>query len=266
MQIPQSKFVVGIDAGSTAIKLVLYNGVNRGQWLCQAGWNPPEETRKLLAAAMRQWRIQDANIGLIYGTGYGRISLPYLNKAITEITCHARGAAFLHPGARTVIDIGGQDAKAINLDIKGSVSDFVMNDKCAAGTGRFLQVMAHALGLNLAELATQSMSLETACRINAMCTVFAETEVIGLINQGHSPAVIMAGIYQSIAKRVSVMAARINPRAPIVFSGGVAQHATMRGALEAELKSPIHVSDAAIYTGAIGAALLAWEDLTKLKH
>lgn len=265
MQIQQLKFVAGIDAGSTAIKLVLYDGVHMGHWLCQAGWNPSEETHKLLAMAMREWQIQGADIGLIYGTGYGRICLPYLNKAITEITCHACGAAFLHPGARTVIDIGGQDAKAINLDIHGSVSDFVMNDKCAAGTGRFLQVMAHALGLNLAELATQSMSLETACKINAMCTVFAESEVIGLINQGHSPSMIMAGIYQSIAKRVSVMAARINLRAPIVFSGGVAQHATMREALEAELKSPIHVSDAAIYTGAIGAARLAWEDMAKLK-
>lgn len=264
-QLVRSGVVAGIDAGSTAIKLVFYDGVRRGSWIGAATWNPPEEVQKLLNTACLEWQIQLADIDLLYGTGYGRIGLPFLHKTITEITCHARGASLLMAGVKTVIDIGGQDAKAIRLDAAGHVCDFVMNDKCAAGTGRFLQVMANVLGLNLAEMAAQSLPLDSACKINAMCTVFAETEVIGLINQGHSPHSIMAGIYQSTAKRVGAMSARIDPAAPVFFSGGVASHMTMRKALETELGLPLTVAEEAIFTGAIGAAEFAWTDLVQGK-
>lgn len=251
----------GIDAGSTLIKIALYDGSRLECWQRPAGWNPQEEATALLSAATAAWSIRVADLASIVGTGYGRNSLPCVTKAVTEISCHARGAIFLSPGARTVIDIGGQDAKTIVLDSQGKVSDFVMNDKCAAGTGRFLQVMAHALELSLAEIARLSFAGEAACKINSMCTVFAESEVIGLLNRGHSRHAIMAGLYRSIASRVAAMAARLSPAPPLLLTGGLSQHACLVDALQAELKVPVTVPGRAVYAGAIGAALNAWESI-----
>lgn len=181
-----ARVVAGIDAGSTAIKVAFYDGERLACWLRPAGWSPREEARALLAQAAGEWRMELADFGPIVGTGYGRTGLTFTSRSATEITCHARGAAFLQPGASTVIDIGGQDSKVIRVNGAGRVEDFLMNDKCAAGTGRFLQVMAHALGMELAEVNSMSLAGVEACRINSMCTVFAESEVIGLLNQGYS--------------------------------------------------------------------------------
>lgn len=253
--------VAGIDAGSTIIKAVLYDGERLACWQRPAGWNPRAEAADLLAAAVAAWNIRAEDLAFLVGTGYGREGLPFLTKAMTEITCHARGAVFLAPGVRTVIDIGGQDAKAITLNQAGRVDEFLMNDKCAAGTGRFLQVMAHALNLNLADIAGRSFTDEPACKINSMCTVFAESEVIGLLNRGHSRHAIMAGLYRSIASRVASMAARLNPAAPLCLTGGLSQHACLGSCLQKELNLPVIVPENAVYAGAIGAALLAWENL-----
>ncbi len=254
--------VAGVDAGSTAIKVTFYDGTLMENYIEPAGWNPREVAAGMLAkAAERRGETVD-DIARIYGTGYGRVGLDSLTKAVTEITCHASGAACLVSGVGTVVDIGGQDVKAIRVDGNGRVLDFIMNDKCAAGTGRFLQVMANALGLDLSAMASLSSGGDY-CPINAMCTVFAESEVIGLLNRGTPREAIVAGLYTSIATRVAAMAARITICPPVVLTGGVAQHYSMQKALENELKLPITVPRDAVFAGSIGAALLAWNDLQR---
>lgn len=258
------KTVAGIDVGSTAVKITLYDGKRHASWLSPAGWEPHKVAAGLLAEAAMSWGSAVGNLAGVYATGYGRAGLAFVAKAITEITCHARGAAFLHPGAPTVIDIGGQDAKAIRVAEDGKVTDFIMNDKCAAGTGRFLQVMANALGLALAEMAELGSQAEVEAHlITSMCAVFAESEVIGLLNRGVPRPAIVAGLYRSIAARIAAMASRITPCSPVLLTGGVAFHSPLRHALERELKLPVLVTRDAVYAGSIGAALFAWDDLIK---
>ena len=256
--------VAGIDAGSTTVKVTLYDGTRMESLLGLAGWNPQEQATALLQQATEKWGTKVEDIACIIGTGYGRVNLPFITKSMTEITCHGKGAAFLYPGVRTVIDVGGQDAKAIRVIDNGKVADFIMNDKCAAGTGRFMQVMAHALGIDVASMAQiELLPGEKSCTINSMCTVFAESEVIGLLNQGHSRQAIMAGIYQSIANRIGTMAATVGLEAPIVFTGGVSQNTMLCKELENKLQMPIIVPDQAIFAGGIGAALYAWQEVKK---
>ena len=256
--------VAGVDAGSTAVKVTLYNGVRLQNWVEPTSWNPRQAAADLLRQAAVEWGINVTAIKRVYGTGYGRTNMPFLSKAITEITCHAKGAIYLYDGVQTVIDIGGQDAKAIRVEATGRVSDFIMNDKCAAGTGRFLQVMANALGLDVTEMASIALSAEKEnCQINSMCAVFAESEVIGLLNQGVSRAAIAAALYKSIAARTVAMAARVQPVLPVVLTGGVSQHEPLRLELERELKLSVIVPQDAVYAGSIGAAIYAWEDIQK---
>ena len=182
----------------------------------------------------------EKDIEALVATGYGRISVPQASKTITEITCHAKGLTALAPGVRTIIDIGGQDSKVIKLNADGRVIDFAMNDKCAAGTGRFLQVMAHVLELDVADLAEAEDPAEMVPN-NSMCTVFAESEIIGHLAQGKSRAGLIAGLHQSVAARVASMVARIGVQNPVAFTGGVAQNAGIRRALEEELQTDLLV-------------------------
>ncbi len=258
----EQEIVAGVDAGSTAIKVTLFDGTAMANYLEPAGWNPRETATVLLSKAAGLRGVKAGGLARVYGTGYGRVGLGFLAKAVTEITCHARGAAYMAPEARTVIDIGGQDVKAIRIDGAGRVRDFVMNDKCAAGTGRFLQVMAGALGMDLGTMAALPADGD-ACPINAMCTVFAESEVIGLLNRGTPRETIVAGLYKSIAGRVAAMAARITPCPPVVLTGGVALHQALHKALENELGLKVTIPGEAVFAGSIGAALLAWEDLRR---
>jgi len=252
--------VAGIDAGSSAIKLSLYDGVHMKNVSCPSGWNPKEQAASLLAAALAKQKI--ITPAYLVGTGYGRFNLPFVTKAMTEITCHARGASYLLPEAKTVLDIGGQDAKAIRIDGQGKVQDFVMNDKCAAGTGRFLQVMANALGLDVAEIGNIEVGADgQQCTINSMCTVFAESEVIGLVNRGVTREAIIGALYASIANRVAAMAAGIQPTPPVAFTGGVAQNQALRRELAVRLGLQVITHDQAIFAGSIGAALYAWDAL-----
>ena len=250
--------VAGIDAGSSAIKLSLYDGLQMENISCPSGWNPKEQAANLLATALGAQNVDMPDY--IIGTGYGRCNLSFVTKAMTEITCHARGAAYLLPEAKTVLDIGGQDAKAIRIDGDGKVLDFVMNDKCAAGTGRFLQVMANALGLDVAEIGRIEMgAANQECTINSMCTVFAESEVIGLVNRGVPREAIIGALYTSIANRVAAMAAGIQPTPPVAFTGGVARNQALRRQLADRLGLPVITHDQAIFAGSIGAALYAWD-------
>ena len=256
-----TKVVAGLDLGSTAIKLALYDGGRFGFWRGPAGWDTRNTAVTMLESAAREWQIDPGCIEHVCGTGYGRIGAVGLTRTVTEITCHAKGAAHLYPEVRTVIDIGGQDSKAIRTEENGHVADFIMNDKCAAGTGRFLQVMAHALELDLADMADMQLdSSEAACPINAMCAVFAESEVIGLLNRGKSRNSIVSGLYQSISTRIASMAARIDPTSPIVLTGGVSMHGLLQAQLAKALNAPVIVPENAVYAGAIGAALFAWKD------
>ncbi|HEY3424347.1 MAG TPA: acyl-CoA dehydratase activase [Negativicutes bacterium] len=258
------KVVAGIDAGSTAIKVTLYNEDRLESRLSPTGWSPKAVATELLREAALGWGVRVEDLAYIVGTGYGRVSLPFVSKAMTEITCHAKGAAYLWPGVRTVIDVGGQDAKAIRVENNGKVLDFIMNDKCAAGTGRFLQVMANALGLDIMEIAKQELPPDQEeCSINSMCTVFAESEVIGLLNQGFSRECIMLGLYRSIAGRIATMASHIHPEMPVVFTGGVAQNQALQKVLADKLDMPVMVPEHAVFAGSIGAALYAWEQVEK---
>lgn len=255
----ESKVVAGIDAGSTAIKVTLYDGKVFENVIGTTGWNPREAATLLLEELAERRSLKVQEIDAVFGTGYGRKNLSLLTKDVTEISCHAKGAAYLHPNARMVIDIGGQDAKAIQISSQGKVTDFIMNDKCAAGTGRFLQVMANALGLDIDTMGQIEVNAAESCKINSMCTVFAESEVIGLIHKGYSREAIIAGLYKSVANRIGAMAAKIENQTPIVFTGGVSRNTSLRRVLEAELKAPLVVPDNAIFAGAIGAAIFAWE-------
>lgn len=253
------RVVAGVDVGSTTIKVTGYDGTVMEHRMVLAGWNPREEAQALLTRVAGEWGIGIDDLAAVVGTGYGRSNLPFAARPLTEITCHARGSEYLAPGVCTVIDIGGQDAKAIRLEA-GKVEEFVMNDKCAAGTGRFVQVMANALGFDVASVANLELTPnEQPCAISAMCTVFAESEAVGLLHRGHSPRAIMAGIYEAIASRVVTMADRISPCGPVVFTGGVARNRALGNAISQRLGLPITVPEKALYAGAIGAALYAWD-------
>lgn len=198
-------------------------------------------------------------------TGYGRARAAFADRAITEITCHAKGVGHLHPGTRTLIDVGGQDAKVIRIDATGAVVDFAMNDRCAAGTGAFLDVISGKLGMSLDDLsALDAGAVEAmggAPAINATCVVFAESEVVGLIARGYDRAAVLLGVLRAAAKRIATLARQAGGEPPYVFCGGVARLEAMRGELERALElppeTPLVRGAHAQFTGAIGAALLA---------
>ncbi|MDD2360082.1 MAG: acyl-CoA dehydratase activase, partial [Syntrophaceticus schinkii] len=205
---------------------------------------------------LNQSGYTEEQIDYLIATGYGRVSIDFADRVVTEITCHARGAAYLLPGTDLVIDIGGQDSKVIRINDEGQVLDFAMNDKCAAGTGRFLQVIANALGVDVSDLAALSKG-QTPIALNSMCTVFAESEVIGLLTQGKAKGEIIAGLHQSIARRIASMAQRMGTSNRVTFTGGVAINEGVRASLEDQLGVPVQVPKDCQLAGAIGAALIA---------
>ena len=252
-----SLFVAGLDIGSTTVKAVLFR---KGQYitgLAPAGWDPSKVAGDLLGAICEREGLPGIP-GIVAATGYGRHSFGSASLTPSEITCHARGAAFLFPGCRFVIDVGGQDAKAIRLSAEGRVEDFVMNDKCAAGTGRFLSATGQALGVPVEDLSRYAEGVPPH-RINAMCTVFAESEVISLVNSGVPREAIIAGLHASIARRIASMAASVHPVPPGVFTGGVSKNHDIAVKLGGELGFPLVVPENSVYAGAIGAALVAWD-------
>jgi predicted CoA-substrate-specific enzyme activase len=248
----------GIDIGSiTAKAAVLENGRILGSRVIFTGYNTDLAGRRVFEELIGELGIETGSIGKIVSTGYGRSSVKFAHRTATEIICHAAGALLLDAKVRTVIDIGGQDSKAISVDGTGKVKNFVMNDKCAAGTGRFLEVMARALGSDLDEFGSLSLQADRPARISSLCTVFAESEVISLISKGETRENIIAGIHESIAARVSAMAARIGVVPPVMLTGGVAKNIGVVKALEAKLGVPLAVSPHAQVMGAIGAAVIA---------
>jgi predicted CoA-substrate-specific enzyme activase len=248
----------GIDIGSiTAKAAIVEDGEILGTKIIFTGYNAEAAGVKVYEDLLSESGLDTSSIAKIVSTGYGRNSVKFADKTFTEIMAHAAGAYLLNPKIRTIIDIGGQDSKAIALDEKGKVRNFVMNDKCAAGTGRFLEVMARALEVNLDEFGAMSLQSKLPSKISSLCTVFAESEVISLIARGEKRPDIIAGIHESIAARVSSMIARVGVAEPVMITGGVARNAGVVDALERKLGVKIAVSSYAQVNGAIGAAILA---------
>jgi len=251
-----STATVGIDIGSTATKAVLLiDGRIAGQLVIATGWDPKQAGRSAYDSLLQNSGLCSDDIKAVVGTGYGRISLPFANRRVTEVTCHARGAEYMIPGSRLVVDIGGQDCKLIALDGRGNVTDFLMNDKCAAGTGRFLQVMAGVLDMSLDELGELALTSEPAV-ISSMCTVFAESEVIGLLARGTAKGAIAAGVIESIAQRLTPLIGRMPQAAKITFTGGLATNPAICQRIENNLGLPLQVPRFPQMAGALGAALI----------
>ena len=252
--------VCGIDLGARTSEIVLLDDAAPDDYsyrIADSGHDPAATGRRLFAEALAE-RGADA-VACTVATGYGRASLDFAAQAVTEITCHARGVRHFVPEVRTVVDIGGQDSKVIVLDDDGAVTDFAMNDRCAAGTGRFLEMIARLLELDVAQLAEVAASATRPAEISSMCAVFGETEVIGLLARGTPRADVVAGVHASVASRVASLASRLLIRPPGVFTGGVAKNAAMVEAARRALRMNLVVPPEPQITGALGAALLAAE-------
>lgn len=240
---------VGIDIGSRAIKMaVIQNGELVANKVVESSFEPHKQ-----AAGM----VSDYTSSQIVATGYGRhlAKKHFAEKVITEIKAHAQGARFCVPGCRTILDVGGQDSKVIALDESGRVAQFQMNDKCAAGTGRFLEIMAASLGFSLEEFSVAANESSQDVPINSMCAVFAESEVVSLRNRGFAAADISRAIHLAIADRLSGMLERVGLCGDITFTGGVANNRFLVDILSEKLGCPVFVPEQPELVGAIGAAL-----------
>jgi predicted CoA-substrate-specific enzyme activase len=252
----------GVDVGSLTAKAMVWDtdqGRALGQALLGGTADPGVAGRRVLAQALAAAGVTEGEVCCSVGTGYGRVALGFVSRRLTEITCHSRGVHHLLPQVRTVIDIGGQDSKVIRSDEAGRALDFEMNDRCAAGTGRFLEVMASALGTDLSGLGELARRAASPARISSTCTVFAESEVIGLLAQGVDRAAIAAGLCQAVAQRIAAMVWRLGLEAPVALTGGVALNEPVRQALQDVLGTGLLVPKSPQMTGALGAALLAAE-------
>lgn len=263
-------YLAGIDVGSVAAKAVVLEkrpGEQprpAGRAVLPTGWNAAGAGKQALELACAGAGVERGEISGIVATGYGRISLPFADKSVTEISCHARGAAHLFPRTGIILDIGGQDSKVISIETsqgaacrkKGVVRDFLMNDKCAAGTGRFLQVLSGILNMPLDELG-RAASTGSPVSISSMCAVFAETEIVGLLARGTPPQDIAAGVFRSIARRMCGLARRIAMHDECVFTGGLATSPAFAAVLADELGLPVNVPADPQTVGALGAALIA---------
>lgn len=248
----------GIDIGSITAKAALFAEKKIiATKVVFTGYNAEAAGLKVYEEVLKEAGIDKSAVKKIVSTGYGRNSVKFADKSYTEIMCHAAGAHFLNPHIRSIIDIGGQDSKAILLDDNGKVKNFVMNDKCAAGTGRFLEVMARAMEVSLDEFGAMSIKSKNPSKISSLCTVFAESEVISLIAKGEQRQDIIAGIHESIASRISSMVGRVGIKEPVMITGGVARNIGVIHALEKKLGMNIEVSPYAQVNGAIGAAIIA---------
>jgi len=249
-------YYAGVDLGSTTAKVVIVGDGIVARVLGPTGAEHRRTANRTMAEALSQVGLCLEDMAYIVATGYGRINVPFADRQITEISCHGRGVVHFFPDASGVIDIGGQDSKGIKL-AQGRVVDFVMNDKCAAGTGRFLEVIAEALGLTVEEIGPLSLGAGRAVRISNVCTVFAEQEVVGRLADGVPVPDILAGLHEAIAGRVSAMFARLKMRGRLVVTGGGALNVGLLKALKDKMGQEIVTTPLAQFAGAVGAAMLA---------
>ena len=250
----------GIDVGARTTKAVLLvSGRAVAQAVEDTGGDPLATARRVLATVLAEAAVHEADLAAVIATGYGRGSLPFATTTVTEITCQARGVRHLAPEARGILDVGGQDTKAIALDAGGRVRDFLMNDRCAAGTGRFLEVMAGVFGIRLEEAADLALGAETPVSIASTCTVFAESEVVSLRAHGVPGDAILAGVHASVAARLKSMVDRLAMEWPVVFTGGVARNRAAVAAVSRALAAEVIVPENPQTTGALGAALVGMD-------
>ena len=252
-------YFLGVDIGSLTVKAVLLDAGRQvqGTAVAPAGYGGQEAAESLIKRVLGQQDIAATEVAYTVATGYGRVRFERADEEVSEISCHARGAFHLNPAVRTVIDIGGQDSKAMRLDSRGRVIDFAMNDKCAAGTGRFLEVMAAALGVPVEELGRLALQSEHPVSISSTCTVFAESEAVSHIARGAMRPDVAAGLLQAIASRVLGLAARVGLEPVIMLSGGVALNEGVVAALAEQSSQSIAVPSDPQTVGALGAALYA---------
>lgn len=258
-------YTAGIDSGSTSTDAVIMDNNKNiiGRAIVPTGAGATNGARRALAAALEEAGIAEEELTLTVTTGYGRENISFGEMSVTEITCHAKGAHYLYPEARTVIDIGGQDSKAIRIDENGSVMSFVMNDKCAAGTGRFLDMMARTMELSLDEMSELGLHWKNDVVISNMCTVFAESEVVSLIAQDTPPADIIHGLNNSVAGKTVSLVKRLGGERGYIMTGGVAKNRGIAAAIEEKIGEKLFISDSAQLCGAIGAALIGMESLAE---
>lgn len=257
-------YFAGVDIGSTMTKVAL---IDESSHLISAVKGPTgPEHRQLANEVMRQAlekvSLQIDDISCIVATGYGRVNVPFADRQITELSCHARGVSSIFPNVRTAIDIGGQDAKCMKID-NGRLISFVMNDKCAAGTGRFLEVTAATLGVKLEDMGDIALKATKRIQISNLCTIFAQQEVVALLSRGERLEDIVAGLHNALASRVAALAQRLGIEPDLVLTGGGAKNTGMVRAVKESLGRELLVPEEPLLTGALGAAILAGETYMK---
>ena len=250
-----TNYFAGVDIGSTMTKVVIIGGGKETALIGPTGPEHRKLANRVMQQALDRAGIAFSDMTYIVATGYGRINVPFADRQVTEITCHAKGLSSLLPSAHTVVDIGGQDCKGIRIE-NGKVVDFVMNDKCAAGTGRFLEIIAEALGVPMEKLGEISLAAEKPAVIGNMCTVFAEQEVTSQLAGGESVPNLVAGIHQAIAGRIFALVSKLKIKPDVAITGGGAKNIGLIKALKARLGCPVLVPGEPLLTGALGAALV----------
>ncbi|MBI2815599.1 MAG: 2-hydroxyglutaryl-CoA dehydratase [Acidobacteria bacterium] len=251
----------GVDVGSTQTKAIILSGERKiiGRCLINTGAFVSAAAERAFRGAAENAGVKAEDVAYVVGTGYGRYKVNFGNAQITEISCHARGAKFLFPNTQTVIDMGGQDAKGIRVGPDGDVKDFVMNDKCAAGTGRFLSNAAETLSVSLDDIGPISLKGKKPVRLSTVCAVFVESDIMSYLADGKTMEDIMAGVHSAIAARTVALVRRVGIEPEVAFTGGVSRNIGMVKALEEKLGLPVNVCDDSHFIGAIGAALFALE-------
>ncbi len=252
-------YAAGVDVGSTQTKAIVIDehGAVAGRALIDTGANVVVAAERAYEQALVDADVEERQVGFVVGTGYGRYRVTFGNAQVTEISCHARGAVHLFPGTRTVVDMGGQDTKAIHVGPSGDIIDFCMNDKCAAGTGRFLGAVAAALDIPLPELGVIALASDKPVKISTTCTVFAESEVLSWLGRGKKVEDILLGIHRSMVSRSVGLMRRVGIEREVTFTGGVTKNVGIVRELNLALGFDVNVSDEAHFIGAIGAALFA---------
>jgi predicted CoA-substrate-specific enzyme activase len=256
-------YAAGVDVGSTQTKAVIINEDREiiSRALIDTGANVVVAAENAYKRALENDGASEEEIEYVIGTGYGRYRVTFGNAQVTEISCHGRGAVHMFPGTRTVVDMGGQDTKAISVKPNGEIADFCMNDKCAAGTGRFLGAAATALDIPLDDLGARALEHAKSVRISTTCTVFAESEVLSWLGKGKKIEDILWGVHKSIASRSVGLLRRVGIEEDVTFTGGVTKNIAMIEALQDKLGLEVNVSDDSHYMGALGAALFAMDHI-----
>jgi len=256
-------YAAGVDVGSTQTKAVIIDEDRRivGRALTDTGANVMRAAENAFQQARSEAGVREEEVEYVVGTGYGRYKVTFGNSQVTEISCHGRGAVQMFPGTRTVVDMGGQDTKAIRVSPSGEILDFCMNDKCAAGTGRFLGAASAALDIPLPEIGPTALTGDRPVKISTTCTVFAESEVLNWLGKGKKIQDILLGVHQSIATRSCALLRRVGVEEEVTFTGGVARNVAMIETLNQKLGLKVNVSEDSHFMGALGAALFALDHI-----